>query len=146
MAGALVPAVIARLKAEVTTLRSVEGAKSFLALMKSRALPQVTPAAHVLPTGIQGGRADAISGAFTQGIRESVAVILTIRSNDRLGEGAIDDIDGLIHTIVAAIAGWAPGNETGVFELVRAQPLNVDANAFVYQIEFAIQDQLRILS
>jgi hypothetical protein len=46
--------------------------------------------------------------------------------------------------IIASVAGWAPGDEIGVFALSRATLLDFTRGVIVYQIDFAIADQLRI--
>ena len=141
----MIAQVIARLQAQVPALAGrVEGAADFTDLKRRNALPQQTPAAHVLPLGLRGGRADAASGAFTQMFDETIAVLLTVRSHDRTGARALEDVAPLIRAIVEAIAGWAPNDEVGVFALGRGQLVNMSAGTFVYQVDFSITDQLRI--
>ncbi len=143
----MIAAVITRLEALVASLsKRVEGAAQFADLMKRNALPQQTPAAYVLPLGLQGGAAQAATGAFTQQFDEAVAVMLVVRSNDRTGEKALARIDVLIREIINAIAGWAPNDEIGVFKLSRGSLVNMSAGTIVFQIEFSITDQLRIIS
>lgn len=123
----------------------VEGAAQFAALMKSNALPQVTPAAHVLPLGLQGGQAQAATALFTQAVEEMVGVVLTLRSHDQTGARALEAVDVLIRDIVAALLGWGPDDAIGVFRLVRSGLVSMSAGTLVYQIDFAISDQLRII-
>lgn len=76
--------VITRLQAQVPDLANrVYGAADFSDLMRRKALPKHTPAAHVLGLGLQGGKADAVTGAFTQMFEEQIGVILTLRSHSR---------------------------------------------------------------
>lgn len=139
--------VITRLEAKVPTLvNRIDGAAQLADLMRRNALPQQTPAAHVLPGGLLGGQAEASTGVFSQMYKQSVGVLLTVRSNDRTGEKALAGIDTLIFEVIDAIAGWAPADEIGVFELTRGQLVNMSAGTLVYQIDFTINDQLRILS
>lgn len=141
----LVDAVIARINGQVPVLSGrTEGAASFADLMRQNALPQVTPAAHVLPLGLQGGAADAGSDIFRQAFDEVVAVVLTYRSHDRTGGRAVGEIDGIIRQLIEAIVGWGPDEAIGVFRLARAALISMSAGTIVYQIEFAITDQLRI--
>lgn len=143
----MIEAVKSRLEAQVPELaHRVEGAAQFAALMKSNALPQHTPAAHVLPLGLQGGRADAMAGAFTQELQEAIGVILTLRSQSQTGDKALDPVNTLVRAIIAALAGWAPNDETGVFRLLRGNLISMSAGTIVYQLDFTITDQLRILS
>ena len=143
----MIEAVISRLDDRVAELEHrVEGAGSLADLMQRNALPQHTPAAHVLPLGLVGRAADAGTGAFTQVFEEAVAVILTIRNHTPAGKRALGNLRALIMAIVEAVAGWAPADQTGVFRLTRGSLLNASKGTVVYQIDFAISDQLRILS
>lgn len=141
----MIDAVITRLKTEVNAFSNrVEGAADFAGLMKRNALPQKTPAAHVLPLGLAGGQVDAVAGLFRQNFKETVSVMLTIRTNTRTGAKALADVRTLIFDIITAIAGWAPSDEIGVFALSRGHLVNMSAGTLVYQLDFTITDQLRI--
>lgn len=144
--GIVIEDVIARLKAQITDLRSIKGVADFTALLKQNALPQQTPAAHVVPTGIRGGKPDVSAGVFTQPTTEAIAVILTLRSNDQAGERALGDVGALVEKVIAGLAGWAPSDELGVFQLERGSVLDLSAGTLVYQLDFSISDQLRITS
>lgn len=144
--GIVIADVIARLKGRVTDFRSVEGVADFTELLKQNALPQQSPAAHVVPNGIRAGKPDAATSIFTQPTAEAIGILMTLRSNDRAGETALNEIDALIAKVIHAIAGWAPNDEVGVFQLERGNVLSVDAEALVYQLTFSITDQLRISS
>lgn len=137
--------VISRLQARVPLLdRRTEGAADFVTRMRTKALPQQTPFANVIPLGIQGGNPSIAAGSYEQPVTDTVGVMLTIRSDDATGRAALAEVDQLITDIIAAIAGWAPGDEVGVFALARAYLLSMDAGTLIYQIEFTINDQLRI--
>lgn len=142
----LVAAVIARLRATVPDLRTIDGAAALAALIERNAIAQVTPAAHVIPSGLKGLAAEAMTGAFVQDVEETVTVVLSLRPNDRIGAAGIEPVEALKTAVIAAIAGWAPGDETGVFVLSRAGISNVSGGALIFQIDFAIHDQLRILA
>jgi hypothetical protein len=144
--GIVIADVMTRLETRVTDLRSVNGVADFTTLLKQNALPQQTPAAHVVPTGIRGGKPETATGVFTQPTSEAVAIILTVRSNDQAGERALEAVDALIESTIAALAGWAPNDELGVFQLERGSVMNMSAGALVYQLDFSIADQLRITS
>lgn len=140
----LVEAVTARLQGLVPTdLRKVEGAADMMALMKANALPQQTPAAHVVPVGLRGGARQDVAGAFVQDIEETIGVTITMRGNDPAGSRALSRVGGVIAAVIAALVGWGPDNEPGEFRLVRGVVLRIDAEALVYLIEFAIPLQLR---
>ena len=141
----MIAAVIARIEARVPDLAGrTHGAADLAALMAANGLPQVTPAAHVLPMGLQGGRADAAAGMFTQMVDEVVGVLLTFRNAGRTGDTAMNLSRDTIMAVIAAIAGWAPAGAAGVFRLSRGQILRFAQGTLTYQIDFAIQDQLRI--
>ncbi len=144
---ALVQAVMDRLEAQVPELAGrIRGAKDIATLLEKGRLAQQTPAAHVLPLGLRGGRAEAMTGMFTQLFDEAVGVVLTVRSADAAGARVLDDIDGFLHRIIAAVAGWGPSDEVGVFVLARGQLVGTPPGAVVYQLDFTITDQLRIAS
>lgn len=138
--------VIDRLKTQVPELSGrIEGAAEFAALMRQNALPQVTPAAHVLPLGLRGGQAQTGAGAFRQEVEEVVAVLITLRAHSRTGREVLPDLDALIRKVIDVIAGWGPDDAIGVFRLARGQLVTMSAGTMLYQLDFALTDQLRIL-
>lgn len=140
-------AVIERLNTLIPSCTGrVFGAANFADLMKRNALPQQTPALHVLLAGLRGGRAEAATGAFVQEFVSTISVLLTIRSHDATGARALETLDPLIFSIIEAIVGWAPSDETGVYQLARANLVNMQAGTMVYQFDFSINDQLRVTS
>lgn len=122
----------------------IEGAAAFAELMRTNALPQVTPAAYVIPLGLQGGAADAAAGLFRQEVREIVGVMIALRSFSRTGEQALPELDRLVDAVLAAVAGYGPADATGVFTVVRGAMISMTAGTLVYQLEFSLSDQLRI--
>ncbi|MEX2126969.1 MAG: hypothetical protein WD871_01830 [Xanthobacteraceae bacterium] len=144
----LLDPVIARVKQAAPALGGrVEGAAELSALVKSNALPQVTPASFVLPNGLRGGAADAVTGLFRQQLDEVVSVVLIVRvAGDRTGAGALPTIDTVIGQVVNAVCGWAPAGQIGVFRLSAGRLVSLNAGAVIYQLDFAIADQLRIAS
>ena len=138
-----VEAVKARLSDAVPALRTVEGAANLAALMASNGLPQQTPAAHVVTLGIQGGDEEAMAGAYIQSVTEVVVVIVTWRmvvQTDR----AVADVEMLIDEITQAVAGWEPEGAMAPFRLLRGQLVTMNKGTLVYQLDFAIPNQLRI--
>ncbi|MBW4708623.1 hypothetical protein KX928_12595 [Roseobacter sp. YSTF-M11] len=141
----MIDAVITRLSDQIAELNGrVEGAGDLAELTRAKRLPQVTPAAHVLPSGIQGGSADAATGAYTQEISEGVSVVLTIRDHNPAARRVLADLRGFLFRIIEAIAGWLPPGGMGVFKFIRAELVSSSTGTFIYQIDFAISDQLRI--
>lgn len=139
-----VGAVIARLKAMVPDLRSVEGAAEMQALIRAKALPQVTPAAHVIPVGLRGGAESSVSAPYVQDVEETVGIVLTFRATDPASARALEEPSTLIWAVLGAVLGWGPDDQPGVFRLVRAGTQTMETGTLVYLIEIAIQLQLRI--
>ncbi len=140
----MIDAVIARLKAEVPELGNrVEGALDLADMLRSGRLPENTNAI-VLPAGLSGRTADAATGIFRQDFTETIAVLLLARVYDQTGRQALARIRPLIMEVVNALAGWAPGDELGVFQLARARIVSMAEGNLIYQIELTITDQLRI--
>jgi hypothetical protein len=143
----LVAQVITRLKAQVPDLRTVDGAAQFAQLMASNQLPQLTPAAHVVPSGMQGGQVTASgAGHFVQSFQDGIGVILTFRNADPTGARAFERADDLIREVMRAIAGWSPVPGSPAFQLLRGSVANFSAGTLVYQIDFSINDQLRVIA
>lgn len=137
--------VIIRLRQQVPFLQGrVEGAANLLNLTETRTLAPYGTAAHVFPAALRGGSADAGTGIFRQMFDEAVSIVIAIRSNDRNGDAALENLRPNLMSIVGAIAGWAPNDEVGVFRLVAGRVLSMTGGLFLYQIDFSIQDQLRI--
>ena len=122
----------------------VEGAAAFAELMRLNALPQVTPAAYVIPLGLQGGVSDVAAGLYRQEVREIVGVTIALRSFSKTGERSLPELDRLVEGVVNTIAGTAPPDATGVFSLARGSIVSMAAGTIVYQLEFSLSDQLRI--
>lgn len=108
-------------------------------------LAQATPAAFVLPLGIRGGRADAVTGLYRQNIERLVGVVLAVRHvNDPTGALAKAALDPLIDATIGVLAGWGDDDMIGVFTLARGELAGIDKGTITYQLDFAIEDQLRI--
>lgn len=141
----MIDALSDRLTARVPDLAGrIDGAAEFADLMQTKRLPASGVRAYVLPLGLAGLAADAASGIFRQSVRRAIAVVLLTRSVDAAGERALSRLSPLVDEIVGAVAGWAPDDETGVFELSRANIIPTDSGLLGYQVEFTIEDQLRI--
>lgn len=141
----MLKAVETRLQEALPQLSGRVGTAAQLAdLMARNALPQQTPAAYVLPLGFRGGRPSAMAGAYTQPLEEVVGIVLTIRSHDRTGERALEDLRELLMAIMTAIAGWKPAEAVGAFVFQRGQVMAMAAGTVTYQLDFLIPTQLRI--
>lgn len=144
----LVDEAIARIEARCPALaKRTRGAAELTGYVKRGSLPNVTPCAFVLPTGLRAVAPDAATGVFRQGVDELIAVVLVVAAaGDDTGARALPSIDALIDEVVSAICGWVPGDQVGVFRLERGQLLSLAGGTVIYQLDFAIEDQLRISS
>ncbi|QBF31496.1 hypothetical protein [Thalassococcus sp. S3] len=136
--------VKARLEAEVPALRHrVETASGLSDVIRNRAAPQQTPAAFVVPLGLQGGAASVQVNAFRQDVVDLVGVVLFVRGGSRTGDRALAEVDVLIREIIQSLIAWAPDGEPGVFVLQRANIISFAEGVLIYQIDFRINDELR---
>jgi hypothetical protein len=139
-----VEAVIDRLKLlPPTVLRSVEGIADMQALMVAKRLPQVTPAAHVVPAGLQGLQPLDVAGGYIQQVMETVGVAVTLRGNDTQGKGGIDRASLIIRAIIEQLSGWAPDDAFSQFQFSRGAVLSLDQEGLVYLLEFQTPFLLR---
>ena len=137
--------VVDRLKERVTRLQGrVEGATSLVQLMAQNGLPQHGPAARVISAALQGGEASAATGFFTQAFTETVSVFLVFRNVQGSGGNELDLFDEVKWAVIKPLCGWAPDDAVGVFRLANGQVRNMAQGTLIYQIDFAIGDQLRI--
>lgn len=145
---ALVDDVIAHLKSRVGALQNrIEGAADLAALLKRGELPQVAPAAHVVPAGISAGKADGTTGHFSQAIGRQISVIVTFRGRDKAATRGLDGVSPVTDAVIAAVIGWTPTpTSTGVFELRGMRLVSMAADALVYQIDFVLPDHLESIS
>lgn len=140
----MIDALIARLNTKVDALEGrVEPVVELAEMMRSGSLPE-TATAIVSPAGLVGGQGETGSGYFAQPFNETVSVLLIARVYDQTGRRALERIRPLIMDVVETVAGWAPGDELGVFRLVRGGVVSLRSGVLLYQIEFAIEDELRI--
>lgn len=138
--------VLTRLEQLVPDLAGrLEGAAKFGELVEHKRLPQVTPAGFVLPGGMTGGRAQLSTGKFIQDFRESVTVVLVLRTaGDPLAFREIDEAKPIVRQVVEAVCGWGPDDAPGVFVLERAELVGASQGTLVFEMSFALDDQLRI--
>lgn len=113
--------------------------------MARNALPQFTPAAFLLTLGLRGGAADAATGLYRQSVDRFLGVVLVVRSAaDPLGEAVEDELERLIEGVIGAVAGWGPADVPGVYRLARGELVSLAGGAATYQLDFVLDDQLRI--
>lgn len=138
--------VSARLEAACPVLGGRIGTALQLAeLMKRGQVPTTTPAAYILPLGLRGGAATASTGLFIQGVTRMLGVVLVLRSaSDPIGSRIADELRELVEAVVGALAGWAPDSAIGVLKLARGELVSLAGGAATYQLDFSLDDQLRI--
>lgn len=120
-------------------------AADFADLVERKKMPQRTPAGYVLPGGLRGGAARAITGYFEQAIDEIVKVVLVEKvANDPLRSKAVANAVPLVRSLIEAVAGWAPDDAIGSFKLVGAELIGAVGGTLIFEIDFALDDQLRI--
>jgi hypothetical protein len=134
----------------------VQSAADLTEMLRQKTLPQSEVAAFVVPAGERAtSQGDAATSAFTQMVDQVFAVILFVRAaGDATGKRGLVKLDPLKRAVIAAVAGWAPEDEEldntesaiGVFRLSRGQLVSLTAGTQIYQLEFAIAVQLRIIS
>ena len=135
-----------RIEGRVPALAGQIGnAGEFAKLVEANQLPQRAKGGFVLPGSISGGSRQAISGMFTQAIAETVLVVLTVRvASDPTGQRALDEITPLVRDVVAAVCGYSPADAPGVFALARGELVGAAQGMLIYQLDFTLDDQLRI--
>lgn len=135
-----------RIAARVPALEGKLGnAGEFAQLVERNQMPQHHTAGFVLPGNLQGGAASAMTGAFLQHFSETVIVVLAARvANDPTGARATDEISPLVRDVIDAVCGWGPDDAPGIFALVSGELVGTQAGTLIYQIDFALDDQLRI--
>lgn len=122
-----------------------EPAAKFSELVARNHLPQVAPAGFILPLGLRGQRADAVTGLYRQSLVEMMGIVMVLRSaGDATGGKSTDQITELRDVVIRRIAGWAPDFALGVFTVSRGELVSLSAGTLVYQIDFALETQLRI--
>lgn len=140
----MIDAVVARLNAQVPDLNGrVQEALALAEMIREGRLPQHATAL-VIPLAFAGQAADTGSTIFRQPFTETVAVLLVLPVHDQTGRKALARLRPLLGEVIAAVAGWAPGDELGVFQLRRGGLVSAEGGRMLYQLEFSITDQLRI--
>lgn len=124
----------------------VHSAAKLAQLRQQNQLPQNCPAAFVLPTGLRAGRANAATGLFRQPVEWFESVVLAVRAqNDATGAAALTQIEPIIMATIGAVAGEDHPDRIGVYVLASGDLLSLDAGLLIYQLDFAIEDQLRFV-
>ncbi len=145
----LVDLVAQRIDSQVPELAgAIEFIAELAALMEEGALPQRDVAAYVVPLGFDDrGDDENTVNVHTQILADTVGVVLCVKARgDVKAKKALPKIDELAHDVVAAVAGWAPNDQVGVFRAKHGRLMPGGRGIIVYSIDFEIIDQLRIVS
>lgn len=119
-------------------------AAQFTLLVDKGQLPQWRIGGFILPGGLIGGQVRSATAVFIQDVQETIAVVLVCRvASDPTGEKALDEITPLVVDVVMGVIGWAPEGVPGVFSLVKGELVGSQGNALIFQLDFALLDQLR---
>ena len=155
-----VDVIIERLDETVDALSGrVQRAADLSELLRTGGLPAAPVTAYVLPAGIRPlGPPDTAVGAWTQMVDEMFAVVIAVRvAGDLTGGKALPAIDRLLWAVIGCMAGHAPAQPEaepeepapprvfGAFRLSRGVLLSAQAGLVIYQIDFALQQQVRII-
>jgi hypothetical protein len=149
----------ARLDSQVALLHGrVKSALELSELIARKELPQSAAAAFVLDNGMSGRAAESSEGAFLQDAEEMVSVVLVLRSagQDAAGSKVAPTLHQLKWDVIFSLCGWGPAavgeeDETGiepigVLELRRGRVNSVLAGTVFYQLDFAVAQQIRVIS
>ncbi|MFH0299821.1 hypothetical protein AAFX91_21820 [Bradyrhizobium sp. 31Argb] len=145
----LVDLVAQRIESEVPELAgAIEGIAELAALVEQEALPQRDVAAFVVPLGFDNRGGDQSSvNVHIQILAEAVGVVLCIKARgDVKASKALPKIDALVQKVITKLAGWAPDDAVGVFYATRGRLIPGGKGIILYQIDFELMDQLRIVS
>ena len=143
----MLDAVIARLKDQVPELRSVDGAAAWEELRRHNRLPQVTPAAYVIPVGLAGRAVQTeMAGAYVQGFEETFGIVLVIRNDNPAGQAVLERLRDFVMGIAEALAGWAPEVHSTSFRLARGTMVPAGPGTVVYQLDMTTSNELRIFA
>lgn len=134
-----------RLEDRVDTLRHrVDSATGLSDILRNRTAPRAFPAAYVVPLAMAGTAPEVSTGFYVQPITETVGVVLFARGGTPTGDQALNGLRPLLDAIIAALVGWAPGDQSGVFVFRAGRLISFAEGLLIYQLEFVIDDQLRI--
>lgn len=141
-----VGAISARLVAALPALAGRVGTSlQFTEAMRTGTLGQVEFSAYLLPLAFRGGAGTASTGVYRQPLDPMLGVLLCRRSiADPLGSKVADAFAEDIDAAIRAIAGWGPDEAIGVFQCERGELVSVSGGVATYQLDFSLNDQLRI--
>jgi hypothetical protein len=142
----LVSDVITRLDATVPTLAGrVQSAADLSKLISENALPQVTPAAFVLPLGFDASPNARMTGLHSQTVTERIGVVLLVgAAADATGALSLQAVDDLVEQVKVTLVGWAPVAGLDTFDVTRGRLTDLNAGLVFYQLDFLTTRLLRV--
>jgi hypothetical protein len=142
----LIDLVKQRIDSEVSALTGgIEFIAELQALLDQGGLPQRDVGAFVIPLGFDDRGGNSVVGMHTQMLANAVGVVLYVKARgDLKARKALPRVEVLIGEVVDAVAGWTPGDTSGVFNVKRGRLAPGGKGIIVYQIDFELLDQLRI--
>jgi hypothetical protein len=99
------------------------------------------PAAYVLPAGATYG-ANGVLNAVRQAGRESVTVLLMVKSKAPEGADVFNPIEAPRDAVLAQLLGWQPDDAFGPVLYQAGRLLDVQPLYFIYQMSFARDHQV----
>jgi len=137
--------VVSRLSTELSELGAIETVVDLAALVQNGALPQRDVTLFVVPLGFDDLGGESAANIHTQSIQEAIGVIIAVKARgDAKALKSLPTIDGIKDRVVNGLAGWAPDHTVGVFKALRGRIVSVSGGLVLFQLDFAIVDQLRI--
>jgi hypothetical protein len=142
----LVSDVITRLDATVPTLTGrIQSAADLSKLIAENALPQVTPAAFVLPLGFDASPNARMTGLHSQMLTERIGVVLLVgAAADATGALSLQAVDDLVEQVKVTLVGWAPVAGLDTFDVTRGRLTDLSAGLVFYQLDFSTTRLLRV--
>lgn len=144
--------MLSAFKALVETVPDLKGrvdeALDLAALLKTGQVPNRHVSGWVIPSGLRPrSHGDASAGAYTQMVDEHFALVLALRSGgDATGGKLAPRLNELVWAVIGAVVGADPSDAVpGVFRLVGGQTLSLSAGLVTYQLDVALQLQLRTM-
>jgi len=147
--------VQARIAGKVTELPAErqQFAADLAELIRRDAMPNAPIAAYLLDGGTRAvGDGQSGAGYFIQAVEQRVVVVVIFNSaGDVSGGKVVTRADDLLERLKLGMVGWAPAGDaehsyTTDFRFGGSDPAALTAGRAMYQLEFVIGLQLRILS
>jgi hypothetical protein len=141
----LVADIKARIETSVPALAGVlDEVADLTALVEQNALPQRSPAGFVISLGFDGREPADAAGAFVQSLDRAIGVVLVVSAKgDPKAKRALATIDTLEADVIDAVSGYVPGGAFGDVRARRGRLVSITAGAVIYQIDLAVQTQVR---